>query len=266
MISFQTSQLAMGISSVLLLLCVWSVALAVVECAPQKVISVTLDSKWSSTPLHLEASEFFAEESNDYFWRYVNDFQELDLAAFSNSTPKAQYETVLDVASRHLSAAKLALLKLSLSLRAHSPAVETFQQAAQDKGFPDDCEFVIEVQGGGVVCSLDKLDQALRDRDETVKLYTFKVDHFYGGAATSQQQQQKPVVILHGDLGAPGFRRFHEELEERAKLREINYVLRHFVRNPSSNKVRLSGYGVELAIKSTEYKAQDDTKVKEEKM
>ena len=29
-------------------------------------------------------------------------------------------------------------------------------------------------------------------------------------------------------------------------------------------KVRLSGYGVELAIKSTEYKAQDDTKVREE--
>lgn len=27
-------------------------------------------------------------------------------------------------------------------------------------------------------------------------------------------------------------------------------------------KVRLSGYGVELAIKSTEYKAKDDTKVK----
>ncbi|XP_077512784.1 UDP-glucose-glycoprotein glucosyltransferase [Amblyomma americanum] len=118
----------MGISSALLLLCVWSVAVAVVECAPQKVISVTLDSKWSSTPFHLEASEFFAEESSDYFWRYVNDFQELDLAAFSNSTPKAQYETVLEVAARHLSAAKLALLKLSLSLRAHSPAVETFQQ------------------------------------------------------------------------------------------------------------------------------------------
>ena len=30
------------------------------------------------------------------------------------------------------------------------------------------------------------------------------------------------------------------------------------------SKVRLSGYGVELAIKSTEYKAQDDTKVREE--
>ncbi|XP_075538389.1 UDP-glucose-glycoprotein glucosyltransferase isoform X3 [Dermacentor variabilis] len=249
-----------------LLLGISSAIVAVVQCAPQKAISVTLDSKWSNTPLHLEASEFFAEESSDYFWRYVNDFQQLDLAAFSNSTPKAQYETVLEVAAKHLSPAKLALLKLSLSLRAHSPAVETFQQAARDKGFPEECDFVIEVQGGGAICSIEELDEALRKRDKEAKLYTFKVDHFYGGTATSiSQQQQRPVVILHGDLGAPGFKHFHEALEERAKSRKISYVLRHFVRTPSASKVRLSGYGVELAIKSTEYKAQDDTKVKEEK-
>ena len=36
------------------------------------------------------------------------------------------------------------------------------------------------------------------------------------------------------------------------------------LQDPSSRKVRLSGYGVELAIKSTEYKAVDDTDVKEE--
>ena len=38
------------------------------------------------------------------------------------------------------------------------------------------------------------------------------------------------------------------------------YILRHFIR--SEEKVRLSGYRVELQIKSTEYKAQDDTKTK----
>lgn len=227
----------------------------------QKIISVTLDSKWSSTPFHLEASEFFAEESNDYFWRYVNDFQKVDLASFSNSTPKVQYETVLEVASKHLSAAKLALLKLALSLRSHSPAVETFQQAARDKGFPADCEFVLEVRGGGFLCKVDELDAVLQTRDGTVRLYTYKADHFYTGTATPQL----PLVILYGDFGAPGFKHFHETLQQKARNKEISYVLRHFFRTVSPNKVRLSGYGVELAIKSTEYKAQDDTKVKEEK-
>lgn len=37
-----------------------------------------------------------------------------------------------------------------------------------------------------------------------------------------------------------------------------------FLQNPSKEKVYLSGYGVELAIKSTEYKAKDDTQVKGE--
>ncbi|CAN7997504.1 unnamed protein product, partial [Ixodes hexagonus] len=229
------------------------------ECAPQKVISVTLDSKWSSTPLHLEASEFFAEESNDHFWRYVNDFQKVDLASFSNSSPKVQYETVLEVVSKHLSPAKLALLKLSLSLRSHSPAVETFQQAARDKGFPADCDFILEVRGGGHFCDLGKLDQVLQKLDDSARLYTYKVDHFYAGSPNPQL----PLVILYGDLGAQGFKRFHEALQHKAREKQISYILRHFTSSP--RKVRLSGYGVELAIKSTEYKAQDDTKVKEEK-
>ena len=39
----------------------------------------------------------------------------------------------------------------------------------------------------------------------------------------------------------------------------MNYPL--FFQITSHGKTRLSGYGVELAIKSTEYKAKDDTKV-----
>lgn len=34
------------------------------------------------------------------------------------------------------------------------------------------------------------------------------------------------------------------------------------MQNPKPQNMLLSGYGVELAIKSTEYKAVDDTKVK----
>lgn len=36
------------------------------------------------------------------------------------------------------------------------------------------------------------------------------------------------------------------------------------LQSPSKEPVHLSGYGVELAIKSTEYKAKDDTQVKGE--
>ena len=44
----------------------------------------------------------------------------------------------------------------------------------------------------------------------------------------------------------------------------MDYILRPFLsplREIKRQKTRLSGYGVELQIKSTEYKAQDDRKV-----
>ena len=36
------------------------------------------------------------------------------------------------------------------------------------------------------------------------------------------------------------------------------------IQTPSERKIRLSGYGVELAVKKTEYKAVDDSKVQDD--
>ncbi len=45
-------------------------------------------------------------------------------------------------------------------------------------------------------------------------------------------------------------------------LHPSHYSASHCLQHPKPQKMLLSGYGVELAIKSTEYKAVDDTKVK----
>lgn len=45
-----------------------------------------------------------------------------------SASEKSQYESIVELASRQLSEGRVALFKLSLALRAHSPAVETFQQ------------------------------------------------------------------------------------------------------------------------------------------
>uniref|UniRef100_A0A8C3VV42 UDP-glucose ceramide glucosyltransferase-like 1 n=1 Tax=Catagonus wagneri TaxID=51154 RepID=A0A8C3VV42_9CETA len=46
------------------------------------------------------------------------------------------------------------------------------------------------------------------------------------------------------------------------KINQIKKLLKKATSKPASQKMYLSGYGVELAIKSTEYKALDDTQVK----
>lgn len=70
-------------------------------------------------------------------------------------------------------------------------------------------------------------------------------------------------MILYTQIGTLEFDKFHSRLVEMGKSGEINYLLRHnYAPNPNDqSKVALSGYGVELDIKSTEYKAKDDANV-----
>merc|ERR1712048_1454784 len=55
----------------------------------------------------------------------------------------------------------------------------------------------------------------------------------------------------------------HNTLKSKASQGLIKYVVRHYLvdTNKKTPQLRLSGYGVELQIRSSEYKAQDDRKV-----
>nr|CAB3267495.1 UDP-glucose:glycoprotein glucosyltransferase 1 [Phallusia mammillata] len=72
------------------------------------------------------------------------------------------------------------------------------------------------------------------------------------------------TIILYGNILDPKFKEAHRFLQRMAEEGHARYVLRHYIRARPEKKVRLSGYGVELAIKSTEYKALDDSKVKDD--
>ena len=87
----------------------------------------------------------------------------------------------------------------------------------------------------------------------------FKIDHHY-----PHLEEGSPVLILYGQPGSPGFSSVHANLKQLAESGQIDYVLRPYIRSKSTQKTRLSGYGVELQIKSSEYKAQDDRKVQAE--
>ena len=85
----------------------------------------------------------------------------------------------------------------------------------------------------------------------------FDFDHLHPASATASEGVV--VVILHGFIGAAAFRPFHASLSQLAKEKRVKYVLRHSTPATSmegQGRVRLSGFGVELAVKSTEYKAQ----------
>uniref|UniRef100_A0A671PLJ1 UDP-glucose ceramide glucosyltransferase-like 1 n=1 Tax=Sinocyclocheilus anshuiensis TaxID=1608454 RepID=A0A671PLJ1_9TELE len=218
-----------------------------------KAVTTTLTTKWPSTPLLLEASEFLAEESQDKFWDFVEATQNIEND--HDDSDQAYYDLILKRASVLLSPVQLNLLKFALSLRAHSSTVHSFQQIASNEPPPPGCKAFFNVHGQ-TSCDTERLKVMLDDALERPKPYLFKGDHKFPSA-----NPDAPVVILYAELGTKEFSRFHQLMLAKANKGLITYVLRHFLSNPSKSKVHLSGYGVELAIKNQEYKAKDDTQV-----
>ncbi|THU65445.1 hypothetical protein C4D60_Mb05t03700 [Musa balbisiana] len=99
----------------------------------------------------------------------------------------------------------------------------------------------------------------------------FEFDHVYLASSIIS-----PVAILYGAIGTECFKDFHIILAEASKQGKIKYVVRPVLPPRcqavssycsavgSSDAVNLGGYGVELALKNMEYKAMDDTMIKED--
>ncbi|KAK6962086.1 UDP-glucose:glycoprotein glucosyltransferase 1 [Biomphalaria glabrata] len=225
----------------------------------QKPITVSLTAKWNSTSLLLESSEFLAKESNEHFWNFVKRIADQDVSFFESATDEMKYKLVQKFASELISPLQLSFLKFSLALRAFSPTVEMFQHLAQQLDFNSDCEAFYEVNGK-FSCSLSDLSDLLSSASTRSPSVLYQFDHIYPGSAN-----QNTVVVLFAELGTKIFQELHKTFSEMAQNRKITYCLRHYEKKQSGKKLQLSGYGVELALKSTEYKAKDDTKVEGEK-
>ncbi|XP_058520351.1 UDP-glucose:glycoprotein glucosyltransferase 1 [Ochotona princeps] len=223
--------------------------------ADSKAITTSLTTKWSSTPLLLEASEFLAEESPEKFWNFVEASQNVGLSD-NHATDYSYYQAVLEAAFRFLSPLQQNLLKFCLSLRSYSSTIQAFQQIAADELPSEGCSSFFSVHGEKT-CDFDAVETLLRTASERPKPFLFKGDHRYPST-----NPESPVVIFYAEIGSEEFFNFHHQLISKSDAGKINYVLRHYVSNPRKEPVYLSGYGVELAIKSTEYKAKDDTQVK----
>ncbi|KAM9851238.1 UDP-glucose:glycoprotein glucosyltransferase 2 [Aulostomus maculatus] len=229
-----------------------------VTSAP-KGVTASLKAKWHMMPFLLETSEFIGEDGNDRFWQFVDTVKELTVYKQGESV-RSYYNLIIKKAGQFLSDLQVNLLKFALALRFYSPAVHAFQQIASDEPPPEACPAFVSIHGQ-LSCRTKDIKKLLKAAAGRPKPYLFKNDHTYPGV----NKTDVPIVILYAEIGTKKFTSFHKVLSEKAAEGTLTYVLRHFVANPKPQKMFLSGYGVELAIKSTEYKAVDDTEVKDSK-
>uniref|UniRef100_A0A6A7FWQ9 UDP-glucose:glycoprotein glucosyltransferase 1-like isoform X2 n=2 Tax=Hirondellea gigas TaxID=1518452 RepID=A0A6A7FWQ9_9CRUS len=230
-----------------------------------KPVVMQLNAKWANTPLLLEAAEYMSEESPATYWTFVDHVSSWDTKQYALKTDQGKFDDLQSSGRKILSEFQLQLLGLSLSLRTHSPKIEMFRQMALDRGLlnltsTQDCVALVDINGQ-LTCSVDQVQSLLTDAasKDLSKPILYDVDHHYPGGENS-----KIGAVLYAEIGTTEFSTFHSNLVSLVVQGKLDYVLRPYVMDPSPQQVRLSGYGVELAIKSTEYKAQDDTKLEDE--
>nr|XP_034354958.1 UDP-glucose:glycoprotein glucosyltransferase 2 isoform X2 [Arvicanthis niloticus] len=233
----------------------WLALLGANTATASKAVTAHLAAKWPETPLLLEASEFMAEESNEKFWQFVETVRELAVYKQTESD-YSYYNLILKKAGQFLDNIHINLLKFAFSIRAYSPTVQMFQQIAAAEPPPDGCAAFVVIHTKWT-CKISEIRKLLNKAVSRPRPYLFERDHKFPTSS-----EDFPVVILYAEIGTRAFAEFHRVLSKKSKNGKILYVLRHYIKKPSSGKMYLSGYGVELAIKDTEYTALDDAQLK----
>lgn len=125
------------------------------------------------------------------------------------------------------------------------------------------CQFVAVLFDGpsGYSCSLDGVAAAAQAAQGQPQPAIYDVDHEYPGG-----DSQAPTAVLYADLDAAAFSQWHKTMLELHEAGKLRYVFRHRrdPQLPPSPPIRLGGYGVELAVKKTEYIFTDDSAVHED--
>ncbi|PYH97017.1 UDP-glucose:glyco protein glucosyltransferase [Aspergillus ellipticus CBS 707.79] len=221
-------------------------------------VNVALQASFDSGPYLIELLETAAEENSTSYFPLLD---RIAGGAFDDAvSDKELYDRFLEVVHEdgHLRTPEsLSSFKVSLAIRSASPRITAHYQfynasvqhslmAAQDAACP-----VWVHSDGKQYCSstMERAQQDVVGSDDPREL---PFDRIFGDTSL-------PPAILYADFASPMFKDFHQSLSALAKEGQISYRVRY--RPPQhwrSRPLFVSGYGVELALKRTDYIVIDD--------
>ncbi|KAL4888256.1 UDP-glucose:glycoprotein glucosyltransferase-domain-containing protein [Aspergillus ambiguus] len=227
-----------------------------VQASPS--VNVALQASFDSAPYLLELLETVAEENSTAYFPLLD---RIAGGAFDDAvSDKEIYDRFLQVVHEdgHLKTPEtLSSFKLSLAIRSATPRIAAHYQyynasvqhslmAAQDAVCP------VWVHSEGKQYCSATMERAQQDVLGDMDPKELPFDRVFGDPSL-------PSAVLYADVTAPMFRDFHQTLVSLAKEGQISYRVRY---RPPQNWIRrplfVSGYGVELALKRTDYIVIDD--------
>ncbi|TQV98347.1 UDP-glucose:glycoprotein glucosyltransferase [Cordyceps javanica] len=216
-------------------------------------VNVRMQAAFTGGPFLLELLETATAENSSAYFPLLD---QIAGGRFSKlSTDAALYEEFIKFVrdDGHISSPEaLSTFKLALSLHSSSPRVEAHYQyydtAVALADIDPTCEAWVLSDGNQYCTPL--LDTAVRTGLFDAELSVLPFDRSIGVGKDT---------VLYADPTSPNFGNFHTSLARAAKAGELNYRLRYRRPTNAENKpLPVSGFGVELALKRTDYIVIDD--------
>ncbi|CAD6502940.1 BgTH12-02614 [Blumeria graminis f. sp. triticale] len=217
--------------------CVWTGILLVTTCILQNrqlgfvqagpSINLELKTAFSSAPYLLELLETAAEENSTSYFPLLNRVADGYFAdASSDQKVYERFLKILQDDGHITEPADLSAYQLALSMRVSAPRIESHYQYYRT----------------AFCANIDERN-----------IHELEFDRILGNVSAQ-------TAILYADITSPTFGEFHHMLMNQALDGNLSYRIRHKNREFTSvsKPISTSGWGVELALKSTDYIVIDD--------
>ncbi|OAA73742.1 UDP-glucose:Glycoprotein Glucosyltransferase [Cordyceps fumosorosea ARSEF 2679] len=230
-----------------------AVILTAWQVSASPAINVRMEATFTGGPYLLELLETATAENSSAYFPLLDRIAE---GRFSElSTDADLYGEFISVVREdgHISSPEaLSTFNLGLSLRSSTPRVEAHYQyydtAVALADIDPSCDSWILLDGNQY-CTPD-LQKAARTGLFDSKISILPFDRSVGSGADA---------VLYADPASPNFGKFHRRLERAARAGELSYRVRYRRPINSDHKpLPVSGFGVELALKRTDYIVIDD--------
>ncbi|KAF2174090.1 glycosyltransferase family 24 protein [Zasmidium cellare ATCC 36951] len=239
--------------------------LACANAAPS--VNVALRTSFDAPPYLIELLETAAEENATSYFPLLDRIA--DGYFDSSKTEQELYKSFRSLLQKdgHLSNEDLSSFDYALSIHSAAPRIEGHYQYYNTSILPslgneaaEGCETWVYVPFSGQrYCSPELNEasaQALGSAGEVLQQLPF--DRVLGDASSDRP------AVLYADLEAESFRKFHKTLSKTAKDGKTSYRVRYRAPSGERKPLTVSGYGIELALKRTDYIVIDDRQAEEE--
>ncbi|KAF9927498.1 hypothetical protein FBU30_003215 [Linnemannia zychae] len=243
---------------------------AMADFAPSPPIQVSIHASWVAPPLLLEILEAVAVENKTAYFPLMRQLTGKDFLD-SIASQKDLYQKSLDVIQEegHVLPNALSTLKWSLAMHTSAPWIQAHYHLYNSTIVPDRIAKSNFDNTCGVwvdwydrqICNISELEDIVAKgldsyaKQSKSKPITMDLDH-----VQSSTQDPSLFAILYADVYDPEFSKFRQYLDTLAQDYGLQYSIRYrpSIKPSTETPLILSGYGVELALKNTDYIVIDD--------